>query len=80
MVEEPGTRENEESGPVIYEEGETSGSESGSSGNSSGTSGEPRNPRFRSIEEIYEQGEVHLICLLADSENITFPEAVKDDK
>ena len=48
--------------------------------NGSENSEEPRNPRYRSLEDIYNEGEVHLVCLLADSENITFPEAVRDSK
>ena len=41
---------------------------------------ERQNPRFRSIEEIYNQAEVHLVCLLADSENIAYSEARKDSE
>jgi hypothetical protein len=34
---------------------------------------EPRQPRFQSLNDIYNiTGEVHLVCLLADAENITF--------
>ena len=41
----------------------------------------PRNQRFRSIEDLYEStGEVHLVCLLADAEQIPFEEAVRDTK
>ena len=39
---------------------------------------EPRNPRTRSLQDIYEHGEVHLVCLVADAESIDFEEAVKD--
>ena len=75
VTEEPEPREIEEVVPRIHEQGESSGSGSGTPGSS-----EPRNPRYRSLEDIYEQGELHLICLLADSENIGFPEAAKDEK
>ena len=62
-------------------ETETRGSENVAEGrNGSENSEEPRNPRYRSLEDIYNEGEVHLVCLLADSENITFPEAVRDSK
>ena len=47
---------------------------------SSGGTDERRNPRFQSIDDIYTQGEVHLVCLLADSENITYSEARKDSE
>ena len=60
------------------EEGETSGS--GRSSANEPSDSEPRNPRFRSLEDIYHQGEVHLVCLLADSENITYSEARKDSE
>jgi transposase InsO family protein len=43
--------------------------------------GEPRQPRMRSLQDLYEStNEVHLVCLLADAENITFEEAVRDKK
>jgi hypothetical protein len=42
---------------------------------------EPRQPRFRSLNDIYNTTcEVHLMCLLADAENITFEEASRDEK
>ena len=69
--ENPSTEE-----PVVSSEG-TTGTGSPSS---SGVTDERQNPRFRSIEDIYNQGEVHLVCLLADSENITYSEARKDSK
>ena len=62
------------------EEGESSGSGSRTSEINLENSEEPRNPRYRSIEDIYNQGEVHMVCLLADAENITFPEAINDEK
>ena len=83
VMGKPELREDEESGPVIFEDGETSGSGSGTTGNgpaSLESSGAPRNPRYRSIEDIYNQGEVHMVCLLADAENITFSEAINDKK
>ena len=41
----------------------------------------PRNPRYRSVHELYEAtGEVHLVCLLADAEEISFTEAARDPK
>ncbi|KAG6418411.1 hypothetical protein SASPL_120615 [Salvia splendens] len=40
---------------------------------------EPRQPRMRSLQDLYDTiAEVHLICLLADSEDIIFEEANKD--
>ena len=42
---------------------------------------EPRQPKMRSLQDLYETtSEVHLVCLLADAENITFEEAVRDKK
>jgi hypothetical protein len=42
---------------------------------------EPRQPRYRSLNDIYNTtGEVHLVCLLADAENITYEEASRDEK
>ncbi|KAJ3703208.1 hypothetical protein LUZ61_006913 [Rhynchospora tenuis] len=42
---------------------------------------EPRQPRTRSLEDLYESiPEVHLVCLLADAENITFEEAIRNKK
>jgi hypothetical protein len=42
---------------------------------------EPRTPKSRSLREIYEvTSELHLVCLLADAEDITFEQAVKDEK
>ena len=41
---------------------------------------EPRRPRIRTIQELYESTEqVHVVCLLVGSENITFEEAVQDE-
>ena len=42
---------------------------------------EPRRPRIRTIQELYESTkQVHVVCLLAGSKNITFEEAVQDEK
>lgn len=42
---------------------------------------EPRTPRTRSLRDLYEvTNELHLVCLLADAEDITFEQAVKDEK
>ena len=42
---------------------------------------EPRNPRIRSLQDLYQTtDEVHLVCLVADAENVNFEEAVKDKK
>ncbi|KAJ3692026.1 hypothetical protein LUZ60_012376 [Juncus effusus] len=42
---------------------------------------EPRQPRMRSMQDLYDStSEVHLICLLADAETITFEEAVRNEK
>ena len=36
---------------------------------------------MRSLQDLYEStSEVHLVCLLADAENITLEEAVRDKK
>ena len=65
------SRDSEPRGQRTIEQGESS---------NSANSEEPRQPRYRSLEDIYNQGEVHLVCLLADSEDITYSEAVKDKK
>ena len=42
---------------------------------------ELRQPRMRRLQDIYEStNEMHLVCLLADAEIITFEEAVRDEK
>lgn len=42
---------------------------------------EPRQPKMRSLQDLYDStNEIHLICLLADAENISFEEAVRDKK
>ena len=42
---------------------------------------EPRQPKMRSLRDLYDStNEVHLVCLLADAENISFEEAVRDKK
>jgi hypothetical protein len=42
---------------------------------------EPRIPKTRNLREIYEvTSELYLVRLLADAEDITFEQAVKDEK
>jgi hypothetical protein len=42
---------------------------------------ETRTPKTRSIHDLYETtSELHLVCLLAQGDNISFEEAIKDDK
>nr|KYP31898.1 Retrovirus-related Pol polyprotein from transposon TNT 1-94 [Cajanus cajan] len=42
---------------------------------------EPQQPRIRSLQEIYNTtNEVHVVCLLADSEDLNFEKAVQDEK
>ena len=42
---------------------------------------EPQQPKMRSLRDLYDStDEVHLVCLLADAENIRFEEAVRDIK
>jgi Reverse transcriptase (RNA-dependent DNA polymerase) len=42
---------------------------------------EMRTPKTRSIHDLYEAtSELHLVCLLAQGDNISFEEAIKDDK
>jgi hypothetical protein len=42
---------------------------------------EPRQPKMRSLQDLYDSiNEVQLVCLLADAENISFEEAVRDKK
>jgi Reverse transcriptase (RNA-dependent DNA polymerase) len=42
---------------------------------------ETRTPKIRSIHDLYEAiSELYLVCLLAQDENISFEEAIKDDK
>jgi Reverse transcriptase (RNA-dependent DNA polymerase) len=42
---------------------------------------ETRTPKTRSIHDLYEAtSELHLVCLLAQGDNISFEEAIKDDK
>jgi hypothetical protein len=42
---------------------------------------EPRQPKMRSLRDLYDStSEVHLICFLVDAENISFEEAVKNEK
>jgi hypothetical protein len=42
---------------------------------------ETRTPKTRSIPNLYEAtSELHLVCLLAQGDNISFEEAIKNDK
>jgi len=42
---------------------------------------EPRQPKMRSLQDLYDStNEVHLVCIVADAENISFKEAVRDKK
>jgi len=42
---------------------------------------EPCPPKMLSLQDLYDStDEVHLICLLADSKNIAFEEAIRDKK
>ena len=42
---------------------------------------EPRQPKIQSLRDLYDStNEVHLVCLLADAENISFEETVRDKK
>ncbi|GJU58201.1 retrovirus-related pol polyprotein from transposon TNT 1-94 [Tanacetum coccineum] len=42
---------------------------------------EPRQPRMRSLQDLYEStNEMHFVCLLADSESIKFEEVIRDKK
>jgi hypothetical protein len=42
---------------------------------------EPRTPKIRSLQDIYEAtNELHLVYHLADAEDITFQQAMKDEK
>ena len=42
---------------------------------------EPRQPKMGSLRDLYDStNDVHLVCLLADAENISFEEAVRDTK
>jgi hypothetical protein len=55
--------------------GEASSSRSSRSEEESEDDDELRQPRFQSLNDIYNTtGEVHLVCLLADVENITYEE------
>jgi hypothetical protein len=58
-----------------------SSKEDSSSGSSDEAEAKLRNPRFQDLRDLYETtGEVHLVCLLADAETISFEEAVRDPK
>ncbi|KAJ1691007.1 hypothetical protein LUZ63_015162 [Rhynchospora breviuscula] len=69
---------------ATHDEGESSTSTPITASTSNSTSDEedePRQPRTRSLQDLYESTpEVHLVCLLADVENITSEEAVRDKK
>ncbi|KAL4278674.1 hypothetical protein GQ457_03G016420 [Hibiscus cannabinus] len=42
---------------------------------------EPQHPRMRSLQDLYDKtDEVHLVCLLTDAKNISFEEAMRDEK
>ena len=42
---------------------------------------EPHQPKMRSLRDLYDStNEVHLVCLVADVENISFEVAVRDKK
>lgn len=42
---------------------------------------EPQQPKMRSLQDLYDStNEVHIVCLLADSEIISFEEAARDKK
>ena len=42
---------------------------------------EQRQPKMQSLRDLYDStNEVHLVCLMADAENISFEEAVRDKK
>jgi hypothetical protein len=58
-----------------------SSKEDSSSGSSCEAEAEPRNLRIHNLRDLYETtGEVHLVCLLANAETISFEEAVRDPK
>jgi hypothetical protein len=58
-----------------------SSKEDSNSGSSDEIEAEPRNPRFQDLRDLYETtGEVHLVCLLADAEAISFEETIRDPK
>jgi hypothetical protein len=58
-----------------------SSEEDSSLGSSDKTEAEPRNLRFHNLRDLYEiTGEVHMVCLLADTEMISFEEAFRDPK
>jgi hypothetical protein len=58
-----------------------SSEEDSSSGSSDEAEAELRNPRFQDLRDLCETtDEVHLVCLLADVETISFEEAVQDPK
>lgn len=40
---------------------------------------EPRNPRTRTLQDLYEStDQVHLVCLLEDTEDVAFEDAISD--
>ena len=48
---------------------------------SSDDEAEPRNQKTRTLQDLYDTtGEVHLVCLMADTEDISFVEAVRIKK
>ncbi|KAJ4813156.1 polyprotein [Rhynchospora pubera] len=51
------------------------------SSSSSSSDDDARTPRTRTLQDLYEAtSELHLVCLLADAENITFEETVQEKK
>jgi len=41
---------------------------------------EQRQPKMRSLQDLCSTNEVHLVCLVADAENINFEEVVREKK
>ena len=67
--------------PTRVDEASSSRSSDEESDSGSSEENDRRNPRFRSVQDLYEStGEVHLVCLLADAEMISFEEAARDEK
>lgn len=65
----------------VKEAATTTTTQAGPSSPLSDNKDEPRTPRTRSLRDLYEvTNELHLVCLLADAEDITFEQAVKDEK
>ncbi|KAJ3691578.1 hypothetical protein LUZ61_020742 [Rhynchospora tenuis] len=59
----------------------TNRAEPSSSSSASSSDDEARTSRTRTLQDLYEAtSELHLVCLLANAENITFEEAVQEKK